>query len=62
MILLIGLPFLKGAYRGWLDYYSRSTSAPRFTEEQIRLADEGAATLNDCHPIHELIDTTTHAS
>jgi hypothetical protein len=60
-IVFIGLPFFKSMRSGWIKYYCES-SGPKFTEEQIRLADEAAWALENCHPIEDVLDGLTHAA
>jgi hypothetical protein len=59
-LVLIGLPFFKSISQGWMTYYNRS-SGPKFTEEQIRMADHAAGTLDTCYPVGDLIDPITHS-
>lgn len=59
-IVLIGLPFFRSISQGWLTYYNKS-SGPKFTEEQIRMADGAAATLEDCFPVDDFLDPITHS-
>ena len=59
-IILIGLPFFKSISQGWVTYYNKS-SGPKFTEEQIRMADAAATTLEDCFPIKDFLDPITHS-
>jgi hypothetical protein len=59
MSILIDLSFFQSMSQGWLDYSNKSSS-PKFTEEQIRSADQVAEVLTNCYPITELIDPTTH--
>ena len=59
-LILIGLPFFKSISQGWLTYYNKS-SGPKFTEEQIRMADNAATTLAGCFPVKDLLDPITHS-
>ena len=59
-IVLIGVPFFKSISQGWLTYYNRS-SGPTFTEEQIRMSDGAAATLEECFPVENFLNPITHA-
>ena len=59
-LILIGVPFFRSVSQGWLDYYNKS-SGPKFTEDQIRQADNVANTLNNCPPPpDQYIDSMTH--
>ena len=58
--VLIGLPFFKSISQGWLTYYNNS-EGPKFTEEQIRMADEAASTLETCFPVEEYLDPGVHS-
>lgn len=58
-LILIGLPFFRSISQGWLTYYNKS-SGPKFTEEQIRMADHAAEILDDCHPITDFVGSETH--
>ena len=58
---LIGLPFFQSISQGWIAYYNqKGASEPRFTEKQIRMADEAAEVLNNCQPITDFVDSGTH--
>nr|UDP55522.1 hypothetical protein orf127a [Schizostauron trachyderma] len=57
--ILIGPAFFRSISQGWLTYFQKS-SGPKFTEEQIRMADHAAGVLDDCYPISDLIGTETH--
>jgi len=59
MNIVFGLPFFKSFGSGWQAYYSKS-SGPKFTEEQVRIADETSWALDNCHPIKDLLDGETH--
>ena len=59
-LVLIGIPFFRSISRGWLNYYTKSCG-PRFTEEQIRMSDGAAATLEDCFPVQDFLDAITHS-
>lgn len=59
-LVLIGLPFFRSISQGWLTYYTKS-SGPKFTEEQIRMSDGAAATLEDCFPVEDFMDPITHS-
>lgn len=59
-LVLIGLPFFRSISQGWLTYYKQS-SGPKFTEEQIRMSDGAAATLEECFPVQDFLDPTTHS-
>ena len=59
-LVLIGLPFFRSISQGWLTYYNKS-SGPKFTEEQIRMADQAAETLNKCSPVGDFLDPITHS-
>jgi len=59
-IVLIGLPFFRSISQGWLTYYNKS-SGPKFTEEQIRMSDGVAATLEACSSVQDLLDPITHS-
>jgi hypothetical protein len=58
-ISLIGLPFFQSISQGWITYF-RQSSGPKFTEEQIRMADEAAGILDNCHPITDVISPQAH--
>ena len=61
-VVLIGLPFFKSISEGWITYYNKSgSSGPKFTEKQIRMADQAAATLDNCHPISDFLDPAIHS-
>lgn len=45
--------------QGWGTYYQRS-SGPKFSEEQIRMADPAAGVFDDCHPITDFLGSETH--
>lgn len=55
----MNLPFFKSVSQGWIKYYENSRG-PKFTEEQIRMSDSAAATLQDCFPIQNFLDSGTH--
>ena len=59
-IVFIEFPFFRSISLGWLAYYKRS-SGPKFTEEQIRMADSAASILDDCVPVSDVIDPLTHS-
>ena len=52
--------FFSGITRGWVQYYKGSTGQ-KFTEEQIRMADEAARGLAECHPVTDFLDPFTHS-
>ena len=56
---MIGLPFFRSISQGWIAYYTKS-SGPKFTEKQIRMADEAAETLDKCLPAEDFLDPITH--
>ena len=60
IIVFVGIPFFRSISQGWLNYYSKS-SGPKFTEEQIRMADSAATTLNGCSPVPDLLDPAIHS-
>lgn len=57
--ILIGQTFFRSIAEGWLMYYENS-SGPKFTEEQIRIADHTANILENCHPIKDFVGSRTH--
>ena len=59
-LVLIGLPFFKSFSQGWVAYYNKS-SGPKFTEEQIRMADQAAETLQKCSSVQDVLDPITHS-
>ena len=59
-LVLIGLPFFRSISQGWINYYNRS-SGPKFTEEQVRISDNAAATLGECAPVEDFLDPLTHS-
>ena len=59
-LVLFGLPFFRSIGEGWITYYNRS-SGPKFTEEQLRMADDAAANLNECFPVDYFLDPITHS-
>ena len=59
-LVLVGLPFFKSLSRGWLTYYNQS-SGPKFTEEQIRMADDAGSTLLDCAPVESFLNPIIHS-
>ena len=59
-VVLIGLPFFRSISQGWVTYYNTS-SGPKFTEEQIRMADRAAETLGECVPVENFLDPITHS-
>jgi hypothetical protein len=59
-LVLVGLPFFKSISQGWVTYYNKS-SGPKFTEEQIRMADQAAGTLDKCFPVGDFLDPITHS-
>ena len=58
-LVLVGLPFFKSISQGWLSYYNKSYG-PKFTEEQIRMADQAAGILDNCVPVGDFLDPITH--
>ena len=60
ILVLIGLPFFRSISQGWISYYKKS-SGSKFTEEQIRMADDAAATLRECFPVEDFLDPITHS-
>lgn len=44
---------------GWVAYYNKS-SGPKFTEEQIRIADAAAGVLDYCHPITDFVGSENY--
>ena len=59
-VVLIGLPFFRSVSQGWVSYYNKS-SGPKFTEEQIRMSDDAAATLEGCFPVTDFLDPIIHS-
>ena len=56
------MTFFRSMSQGWLAYYKhQQNSGPKFSEEQIRMADRAADTLQGCSPIHDFLDPITHA-
>ena len=55
-----GVTFFKSVSRGWLTYYGQS-KGPTFTEEQVRIADDMAYTLDGCYPITDFLSPQTHS-
>ena len=58
IVILIGLPFFRSISQGWIAYYNQSYG-PKFTEEQIRMADSAAKTLEKCSPVRSFLDPRT---
>ena len=56
VVIFIGLPFFKSISDGWLTSYS-----PKFTEEQVRMADDAVRTLEICIPVSDYVDPLTHS-
>ena len=59
--ILIGVPFIRSFSNGWRDYY-HSSEGPKFTEEQIRIADATSEVLDACQPVTNFLDPFTHMS
>lgn len=49
-VVFIGFCFFRSFRQGWIAYYNKS-SGPKFTEEQVRIADQIPEVLDECHPI-----------
>ena len=58
-LIFIGAPFFRSLSTGWINYYQNS-SGPKFTEEQIRLSDQAAQILDECHPITNFLSFHRH--
>ena len=58
-IIFVTVPFLKSVSQGWVAYYKNSRG-PKFTEEQIRMSDDAATTLQNCFPVQDFLDSGTH--
>ena len=58
-LIFVGVPFLKSISQGWITYYEKS-SGPKFTEDQIRMSDSAATTLQNCFPVQDFLDSGTH--
>ena len=56
MVIVLGL--WSGISKGWLRYYE--TPGPKFTENQVRMADEAANVLDNCHPIEDFVSAESH--
>jgi len=46
--------------QGWLTYYNKS-SGPKFTEEQIQMANSDTATLEHCFYIYDFLNPISHS-
>lgn len=56
--MVIGLGLWNGISRGWLKYYEQP--GPKFTEKQVRMADEAANILDKCYPIEDFVSGESH--
>ena len=51
MVVVLGL--WSGRSRVWLQEYNKP--GPKFTEQQVRMADEAANILDKCYPIEDFV-------
>lgn len=56
MVIVLGL--WSGIAKGWLTYYEQP--GPKFTETQVRMADEAADVLDRCYPVENFISAESH--
>lgn len=56
MVVVFGL--WSGISKGWLRYYDRP--GPKFTVNQVRMADEAANVLDNCHPVEDFVSVESH--